>query len=159
VVVEGPGVVLTPAWPAGEGQALFAATAEQGLEVVVAKRLGSPYRAGVRSSDWVKCKHWTVEEFAVGGWLPDPGGGLKAIVLGRRVPDGLAYAGSVEYGFDREDLGAKLRALPATNHGVTGAPPGTRPVRPGLTVRVRYQSLTDKGRVRAAAVTGFGPDE
>jgi ATP-dependent DNA ligase len=48
---------LTPAYPASEGGALFAATAEQGLEGVVAKRLESPYRPGVRSRDWVKIKH------------------------------------------------------------------------------------------------------
>ena len=37
-----------------DGAALLAATQEQGMEGVVAKRLGSPYRPGVRSPDWRK---------------------------------------------------------------------------------------------------------
>jgi bifunctional non-homologous end joining protein LigD len=44
--IEGPGMQLTVAYPAPEGPALFAATKAQGLEGVVAKRLGSPYRPG-----------------------------------------------------------------------------------------------------------------
>jgi bifunctional non-homologous end joining protein LigD len=51
-----------PAWRApryfvGGGEALLAATAEQGLEGVVAKRLDAPYAEGRRSRAWVKHKH------------------------------------------------------------------------------------------------------
>jgi len=38
----------------GKGDALLVATAEQGLEGVVAKRLDAPYAEGRRSSAWVK---------------------------------------------------------------------------------------------------------
>ena len=40
-----------------DGEALFAAVAEQGLEGIVAKKRGSPYRPGVRSRDWRKVPH------------------------------------------------------------------------------------------------------
>lgn len=44
----------TPSWHRGEGGPLLAAAAERGLPGLVAKRLGSPYRPGRRSADWVK---------------------------------------------------------------------------------------------------------
>ncbi len=153
--IEGPGLQLTLSCPASEGPALFAATRDRGMEGVVAKRLGSPYRPGVRSTDWVKVKHFTTTEFTVGGWLPDQGGGLKAILLGRRVKGRLAYAGAVEHGFDRLALRAALEALAVPDPVLTGGPRRCRAVRPEVTVRVRYQSLTEDGRVRAAAVIGF----
>ncbi len=153
--IQAPGMVLTPAWAACDGAALFAATAQQGLEGVVAKRLGSPYRPGVRSSDWVKVKHWRVGEFVVAGWLPDPGGGLRAIALGRPGPGGLAYAGAVEFGFSRAEVHAELRGLRGKGQALIGAPRGTRAVSPVLTARVRYQRLTQDGRVRAATVVGL----
>jgi bifunctional non-homologous end joining protein LigD len=125
------------------------------MEGVVAKRLGSPYRPGVRSPDWVKLKHWRVEEFAVGGWLPDREGGLRAILLGRPVRGGMAYAGAVEFGFSRTDLQAELQALAPEGPAPKGAPSTAKPVRPVLMARVRYQSLTESGRVRGATVVGF----
>ena len=55
-LLEGLGL-KGPAWqiPAqrvGGGAELLAATAEQGLEGVIAKRLDSPYRPGERSGEW-----------------------------------------------------------------------------------------------------------
>ena len=122
----------------------------------MAKRLGSPYRPGVRSRDWVKVKHVHTGEFPVGGWLPDGRGGVGAILLGRRVKGRLLYAGAVAYGFPRREVQEALRALAVREPVLTGAPRRSRPVRPELTVRVRYQSLTEDGKVRAAAVVGFG---
>ncbi len=58
---------LTLSYPASEGEVLFTATKDLGWEGVVAKRLGSPYRAGVRSRDWIKVKHFHTTQFAVGG--------------------------------------------------------------------------------------------
>lgn len=46
----------TPDSHVGEGEALFAATEEMGLEGVVAKRLDSKYRPGVRARAWTKTK-------------------------------------------------------------------------------------------------------
>jgi bifunctional non-homologous end joining protein LigD len=55
--IEGPGIGLTPWFGAEEGPILLSATRDLGWEGVVAKRLSSPYRPGVRSRDWVKVKH------------------------------------------------------------------------------------------------------
>ena len=42
--------------------------AQHGLEGVVAKRLDSRYRAGLRTSDWVKLRFLSTGDFAVVGW-------------------------------------------------------------------------------------------
>jgi bifunctional non-homologous end joining protein LigD len=44
----------TPSWHRGDGAPLLAAAQERGLPGLLAKRLGSAYRPGKRSGDWVK---------------------------------------------------------------------------------------------------------
>ena len=56
VVESGPNWTV-PAHRVGDGQALLDATAERGLEGVMAKRLGSTYRPGHRTKEWRKVKH------------------------------------------------------------------------------------------------------
>ena len=48
------GAWQTPSWHRGDGAALLAAAHGRGLAGLVAKRLGSTYRPGRRSDDWVK---------------------------------------------------------------------------------------------------------
>lgn len=45
----------------GEGAAFFAAVDKMGLEGMVSKRRGSPYRSG-ESDSWVKTKCWDVDD-------------------------------------------------------------------------------------------------
>ena len=75
----------------GEGAALFAATKEMGLEGVVAKRLESRYRPGIRSRSWAKTKHFQTRTFALRGWLPPEEwrGDRGCVVLGLRSDDGM----------------------------------------------------------------------
>jgi bifunctional non-homologous end joining protein LigD len=102
----------TPEIHIEEGAALFAATKEMGLEGVVAKRLDSRYRPGLRSKSWTKTKHFQTRNFALLGWLPpeewrqDRG----CVVLGLRSEAGIAVAGVVESGYGR-DLVEQLPAL------------------------------------------------
>ena len=56
--LSGPGWVTIPALE-GAPRVLLDACAELDIEGVVAKRVDSPYRPGVRSDDWLKLK--TVE--------------------------------------------------------------------------------------------------
>jgi bifunctional non-homologous end joining protein LigD len=74
-----------PVQRVGGGAELLAATAEQGLEGVIAKRLDSPYRPGERSEEWVKIKNVHRQEFVIGGWLPGKegrAGQLGALLVG-----------------------------------------------------------------------------
>jgi bifunctional non-homologous end joining protein LigD len=94
----------TPEIHIGEGEALFTATKNMGLEGVVAKRLDSRYRPGLRSRSWTKTKHFQTRNFALLGWLPpeewrqDRG----CVVLGLRSEAGIAVAGVVESGYGRD---------------------------------------------------------
>ena len=106
-----------PAWRTprnfiGEGEALLAATAKQGLEGVVAKRLDSRYTAGKRSAAWVKTKHRRRERLVVTGWRELGDGRLPEFMLARRGLGGsLRPAGSASLGPDSERRGQLIDAL------------------------------------------------
>jgi bifunctional non-homologous end joining protein LigD len=71
-----------------DGGATLAASRELALEGVVAKRLTSAYRPGVRSPDWIKIKNEQTADYVVGGWR----GGrreLGAVLIGAPAPTGL----------------------------------------------------------------------
>ena len=99
--------VSTPWFPGG-GAGVLAASQENGLEGVVAKRLSSTYRPGLRSPDWRKVKNIRTQSVVVGGWRPGQGrraGGIGSLLVG--VPDDegrLVYVGHVGTGFSDQDL-------------------------------------------------------
>ncbi len=154
--------------------ALVAATLEQGLEGVVAKRRASPYRPGVRSPDWVKLAHQRLQSCVVGGWRPettDPSrvGALllgvwdDAPVAGERVLRFVGRAGSGLATNDQGDLHAILAPLARrTNPFGTAVPrvdaAGARWVEPRAVVEVRHLGHTDGGRLRQPVVRGFRAD-
>ena len=80
----------TPAYHRGDGAALLAAEPRaQGLEGIVAKRLGSAYQPGRRSRDWLKVKNVRGQEVVIGGWLPGKGrreGELGSLLVGYYEP-------------------------------------------------------------------------
>src|SRR5262249_56004259 len=69
LALEGPHV-RTPPWYAGGGADVLAASGQQGLEGVVAKRLDSAYLPGRRSPLWVKVKQVRTQEVVIGGSAP-----------------------------------------------------------------------------------------
>jgi bifunctional non-homologous end joining protein LigD len=107
--LDGP-VCRAPRHFVGEGEALLAATAEQGLEGVVAKRLDAPYAEGRRSHAWVKQKHRRRECFVVTGWR-EREGALTEFFLARTVGTELRPAGTASLGLDLERRERLLTAL------------------------------------------------
>jgi bifunctional non-homologous end joining protein LigD len=83
-----------------DGEMLFDATLEQGLEGVVSKRRTSRYRFDRRSEDWRKLAHRHRGSFVVGGWRPQVGtpDRLAALLVGEPTPAGLLYRGRVGSG-------------------------------------------------------------
>jgi bifunctional non-homologous end joining protein LigD len=59
---------------------LMGAVRKHQLEGIVAKRVGSLYRSGERSSDWVKWRANRGQEFVAGGYIP---GGCTRFTPGR----------------------------------------------------------------------------
>ncbi|WP_299932298.1 non-homologous end-joining DNA ligase [uncultured Nocardioides sp.] len=83
-----------------DGDMLFDATLQQGLEGVVSKRRSSRYRFDARSEDWRKLAHRHRGSFVVGGWRPQVGttDRLASLLVGEPTPDGLLYRGRVGSG-------------------------------------------------------------
>jgi bifunctional non-homologous end joining protein LigD len=92
-----------------DGQMLWEATGQQGLEGVVSKRRSSRYRFDTRSRDWLKRAHRHRGSFVVGGWRPqvDTTDRLAAVLVGQPTSEGLIYRGRVGSGL----TGATARRL------------------------------------------------
>ncbi|MET7395661.1 non-homologous end-joining DNA ligase [Dactylosporangium sp. NPDC005572] len=148
-----------------DGPATVAASRENRLEGVVAKRTSSLYHPGLRTPDWVKVKLEQSAEFVVGGWRPGKRA-LGALLVGVPSADGLAYRGRVGGGISGESEKALLNALqPLT---AAGSPFGdTVPredargavwVSPHLVVEVKYSHRTRDGRLRFPRFLRIRPD-
>jgi len=161
--LDGPGW-QTPRHRVGDGAALLAATAEQGLEGVIAKRLDSPYEPGKRSGAWIKVKNLQRAELWIGGWLPGEGrrtDRIGALVVGRRDEEGrLRYVGRVGTGFKEQDLAAlqaKLKPLRRKTSPFEGRQPprGAVFVEPRLQAIVEFREWTASGTLRAPSYKGL----
>jgi len=155
-------VAVSPTYT--DGPALLAATAQQGMAGVVAKRRTDPYESGVRSTGWVSVAHRRTTTCVVGGWVPDRGR-IGALLLG--VPDGpgLRYLGRVESGLavDAVQRAIELRLVPAI------APPfrdplprsaatGARWCAPALVVEVGHQGERPDGSLQGLVLRGIRDD-
>ena len=96
--LDGSAWQVPPAYD--DGEMLWEATAQQGLEGIVSKRLDSRYRPGERSPHWLKRAHRHRRSYVVGGWRPQEGTSdrLAALLVGEPTPLGLAYRGRVGSG-------------------------------------------------------------
>ena len=168
-----------PAFRIGGGAELLAATAEQGLEGVIAKRLDSTYRPGTRSKAWLKLKNRRRVELVVGGFTA--GSGNRAESFGSLLvgidetaardpevaralsdplrPGALRFAGGVGTGFDTTTLATLTTALGAL--GTKKCPfdaelPSSvrrtaRWVEPTMRIVVDIAEFTNGGHVRHAS--------
>jgi bifunctional non-homologous end joining protein LigD len=163
-----------PAWrvPAahpGAGQALLQATAAQGLEGIVAKRLDSRYEPGRRTGGWLKIKHTRRQELVIGGWIPGEGrrtDRIGALLMGYHEPDGaLRYAGRVGTGFTDatlRDLAARLAPLRRADSPFDRAPRLPRNaqfVAPELVAEIELREWTREGIMRAPSFKGLREDK
>ncbi len=154
---------LVPAYRVGDGAALLEATAAQGLEGVMAKRLGSPYQPGKRTPNWRKVKNRVSQEVVIGGYNPGTGNRSNtfgALLVGIPQPDGrLKFAGGVGTGFTHarlEALTRQLRALETKDCPFDPYPPRAEVreatwVRPELRARIEMAEFTNDGHVRHAS--------
>ena len=168
----------TPAHHPGDGAALLAATGEQGLEGVVAKRLDSAYEPGRRSPAWTKVKNVRTQDAVIGGWLPGEGnrsGRLGALLVGiydvtpaeakeRGEPQRLSYSGRVGTGFSEDTLtklGALLDPLSRDQSPFDGRQPPkeARFVDPRLVAEVSFAEWTRTGTLRHPSYKGLREDK
>jgi bifunctional non-homologous end joining protein LigD len=135
-----------PDYVAGHGAQLLAATEQQGLEGVIAKRLDSPYEPGRRSQSWVKVKNLYRQEVVVGGWVPGDGrrrDRIGALLAGVHDDEGqLQHIGRVGTGFTEAEL-----------------PRNAVFVEPRLVAEVEFREWTDGGQLRAPSYKGLRDDK
>ncbi len=157
-----------PAARAGEGASLLEATAAQGLEGIVAKRLDSRYMPGARNGAWLKIKHARRQELVIGGWLPGSGRRTErigALLMGYYEDGELRYAGRVGTGFTDQvlqDLGSRLAPLRQPRSPFTAAPKLPREaqfVEPALVAEVEFTEWTADGVMRAPSYKGLREDK
>jgi bifunctional non-homologous end joining protein LigD len=159
----------TPAFRAGEGSTLLAATRAQGLEGVIAKRLNSRYAPGRRDGDWLKVRHSQRQELVIGGWTEGKGSRaarIGALHLGVYDEQGrrLSYAGRVGTGFEEEELerlAGLLGPLAQGDSPFTGRQPakGAHFARPQLVCEVEFTEWTRDGRLRHPSYKGLREDK
>ena len=170
VVEPQPGLLELTYFEDGAGTAFVAAARELGLEGVVAKRKGSPYRPGRRSDDWRKIKLVSRQDCVILGWTPGRGGRagtLGALLVGAYVDGRLRWVGQVGTGFTEatlrrllEELAPLQRADPPIPDPGLRAVKGARFVEPRLVCEVEYLELTRKAlKMRAPSFKGLRPDK
>jgi bifunctional non-homologous end joining protein LigD len=168
--LAGPSWLTPPAFTAEDGPDVQAASLQQGLEGVVAKRQASRYEPGRRSSSWVKVKNVLRQEAVVGGWQPGErgrSGQIGSLLIGVYEAGGLAYAGHVGTGFTRPTLDLLARRLAplrrAASPFVTEVPPEHARfavwAEPVLVVEVAFTEWTTAGRLRAPSYKGLRDDK
>jgi bifunctional non-homologous end joining protein LigD len=152
-----------------DGVSLRAATLEQGLEGVVAKRRRSTYQPGRRSSDWIKTANQKHQSCVVGGWRPEAGSPDKigALLLGVPETDGsLTFCGRVGSGIGRREslaLGHLLTPAAQRDSPFAGEIPpldvvGASWCHASVVVEVRHLGWTAGGRLRHPVYRGLRSD-
>lgn len=160
-----PAPIVVPEPTPTHGTSLFHAVRAEGIEGIMAKRMGSRYQQGRRSDDWLKIAVRHTLRAVVGGYLPGEGGRTStfgSILVGLYEPPGLRWIGAVGSGFDDQSLRAFHSALnqierdtsPFTNEVIV--PGARRPVwvEPAIVVRVEYKEWTHEDHLRAPVFKG-----
>jgi bifunctional non-homologous end joining protein LigD len=150
-----------------DGAATVAASLENQLEGVVAKRLGSLYRPGLRSPDWIKVKLDETAEFVVGGWRAGKRE-LGSLLVGVPNPatGGLLFRGRVGGGISaaaERKLLATLRPLTVTASPFGNSIPREDArqavwCRPQILVELRFCNRTRDDRLRFPRFLRLRPD-
>ena len=155
-----------------DGEALYAAAQEQGLEGVIAKKAESRYQPGRRTREWLKVKTHGRQEFVIAGYTKGQGrraGRLGSLVLAVNRGGELHYAGNCGTGFTEDEiekLMRKLRPLERATPPFAVVPkmPKVKKgdvvwVAPKLVCEVEFAEWTHDGRLRAPSYKGLREDK
>ena len=152
-----------------EGETLYKAALEQGLEGIIAKRVDSRYQAGLRSSRWLKVKKFRSDDFIVGGYTLGRGSRANtfgSLLLGYYGADQrLEFVGAVGTGFDERnlaDLREVLEKIRTSECPFNEEPALDQPavwVRPIHVAEVKFAEWTRDKRLRAPVFLRLRPDK
>lgn len=150
------------ALPSG-GAALLTSACRMELEGIVSKRLDAPYRSG-RGDAWVKSKCRPSQEVVIGGFVQEPLGVFKALLVGVYEDGRLRYAGSVKTGLTKaKGLVDRLHELETDRSPFDlESPRKTREirwVRPVLVANIDIAEWTASGKLRQSSFKGLREDK
>lgn len=145
----------------------------EGLEGIVAKRVDSIYRPGVRTKDWLKLKVTQDSDFIIAGYTKNKGGPqFSSLILGEYHDNKLQYAGDVGTGFSEkamQEIISKLKPVkkcplaiePSFKKGRWGRKKPDQVVwcRPELVCQVKYRERTAAGELRHSSFQRLRPDK
>ncbi|WP_184805465.1 non-homologous end-joining DNA ligase [Rhizobium leucaenae] len=159
ISVEAFGAIRLSQEIEGDGDALFAAACEHGLEGLIAKRLDAPYHSD-RRGDWAKIKCVQSDSFFIIGYEPSTAalGGIGRLLLAAREGDDLVYVGGVGTGFKRDEtikLRKHLDTLKTSKPAVAQKRKGAVWVQPTLIAEIEYRGWTDDGKLRHSSYKGL----
>ncbi len=153
----------------GNGADVLRQACRLGLEGIVSKRRGSPYRSG-RNDDWLKIKCTASQEFVIGGYTEREGepDSIGALLIGVHDESArLTFAGRVGTGFSRREalaLRKSLEAIEQDDCPFQPCPKGPLShtahwVRPELIAEVAFVEWTPDGKVRHPSFKGLRSDK
>ncbi len=159
-----------PPYLAGPADQVLDQSRRLGLEGVVAKLMGSPYRPGRRSPEWRKVKNFRSQEVVIGGWKPGQGrraNTIGSLLVGVYEIGLLRYAGHVGTGFTDATLRELAEILRPLERPVS---PFDEPVprefardahwvEPRIVGEVQYAEWTDDFRLRHPSWRGLRDDK
>ena len=166
-LLEGLGLehpLVVPSPTPTTGTSLFAAVKDQGIEGIVAKRLGSTYTPGKRSPLWRKVSVRHRMRGVVGGYMRGEGSRAStfgSVLVGLHRPEGLQWVAAVGSGFNEDSLEAFSAALgqlgrktsPFINDVIAPGEPVW--IEPGIVVSVEYKEWTLDDHLRAPVYKGI----
>jgi bifunctional non-homologous end joining protein LigD len=145
----------------GDGESIFRAACEHGLEGIIAKDRNSTYRSG-RLGDWVKVKCIQSDSFAIVGYEHSMSAraGIGSLLLAGKSGGKLVYVGSVGTGFKeaatwklREELDKLVTKNPAVEYA--GRRKNIVWTRPRLIAEIEYRAWTGDSKLRHASYKGL----
>jgi bifunctional non-homologous end joining protein LigD len=156
----------TPDHVIGDGASVLAASLENGLEGVVAKKLDSRYEPGRRSECWLKIKNVRREDVVVGGWVPGTGkrtDRIGALLVGVEDEGKLRFAGRVGTGFTEFELDRLAKELERREDSPFADDEDGRPkppresvfVEPTRVAEVEFTEWTSDGVMRHPSYKGL----
>jgi bifunctional non-homologous end joining protein LigD len=146
-----------------DGEQMFEAARQMGLEGIVAKDRHSPY-AGTRSKKWLKIKVLNEQEFVIAGYMEGEREYFGSLILGLYENGELRHVGQVGTGFDGKMMKYifdRMQPLVTKTSPFKNKPKlkGVTWLKPELVSEIRFLERTPEGMLRAPVFVGLRDDK